>query len=805
MKRVAFFSVVCAAFLILGCEDINTLKNLSDNTPESISIKTDAHFEVPLGGKDFTLLDNFNIEKIQTIINDNLPSSGEDEENLTPTVYDYNLEKDDSGVITYIVDYPVLKYNLSLTDDSGKDIDLNVNQVPIGPQPIDAPDFNELIKEKLSIPSETLTIPELGSEVYIDEISKTYSGFNPSISITITAPKFETMSFYTGNLDITITPQNAGSISDDFILSPKITLYSDDVEISKSSEDEVVEIKKEQKTITLKLDDKKIKKDLKIVVSGKILGGASPEPNPENPSDIQYKTNEYTFSVSTSNIELKEVTGLEMTNEELGDKGKIKFDQSFSLSALNKHLQSAEVKEGTLQIYSELPTGWHGIKIDSENSNFVVSGGLNLENSDFTDGEEIGTKYILNKTANLIDCTIEPGTEVKTNGSYISVSLKDATIMFEKGESAELFINGICTIKELGDVIISIGDLQTIKDTKDTGLNFSTLLSDALDGEKSDLLKNIEFSGIQAYFFVTQPTSNECLKSLAITGTVKAKYTDKDKEPEEEYLVNIPSGSDNPIRIKPTTITLASLANENFVISEDTVFQDKGADSLYSFKLEDNSITKVLNDLPDKLVFDYDLAIKTNSTDGTATLTQADIDLVSSKAQISISLAIVIPLKLILNDVSDGDNDGWITIDDMMALVDKETDEKTDILNRDKPDEYADKTKYTDIIKALSLSYTINNTTPFNLEITVNDEATEIIKELKTETGTASLDFESDEITKIMNNFFNPKFKVCVEATGEELELKRNAAFGFKGVFSVTTDGTVKVWGKNGEDEDKDE
>lgn len=778
MKKHVLLSVISFALLLSGCDMIDTLKEAS--LPESISVKSsEAEYQLPAGGFSYSLAEQMDVMKIKDILENNTVSddSFESDSATEIHVYDYNPGGESNGVMQYIIDYKLQSIPLSFNTGS----DLKTSSFS---EKFSAPDFGDAISNNLSIEATNFPVYETGQTASINTVAP--DGLE--IDFNITSPDFETMVLTSGTMNVILEAPDG--VSDDFEMNVIISLTDGTNVITKSTEQNLAQ----GGTVVLNLAGKSLVPSMKLVVEGNVAGGT-------------LKTNPHTYTVSmeTADLQLKKITGLNMSNEELETYGvgTITVDTTFGLDGINKSLKSATIKQGSLSFACHYPAGWSGIQIIDEN--FQLSGGINLSNSDFVDSDE--ENCIIGKKTNLEDFTVTPA-DVTTNGSYLKISLEDAVIVFpESGvEDVEIRLAGECTIDSIGDIVIDISLLDSLADDNsiETGLSFSSIISDLFEGSETNLMDAIQFNAVDGYVFITQPlgdseSDNPDLSSLNFAGTVSASYK-KDGVATEMYILGSQESSDT-IYMKYSTDTFASLADEKFLITDDKLLKehDSSSDNLYSAKI--SNMSQLINDKPDDLVINYSLSISDN--DGEVTIPGELLDNLSAgSAYINVSIAIVIKMQLRFNDCIDDDStDGWVSLDDVLSLFGTEMNE--DLLGRDAASDSDDWKKYSDIIKEISLKYTIKNSTGFGMKGYIVDSATGINKNIDVSSGVHTITFTDDDIDAIINNYpFIPNFNLAIKASDVDdsedcVKLTRDSEFGVSGEVSVVTDGTVELWNKN--------
>lgn len=761
MKKI-FTLVLFFPLVFSACYDFTNVE-----TPERLSVSSHASYALPAGELSFNLMEDLNIARVQEILEKNSSSSSNETSYLE--VYDYNPTQNDNDVLQYVINYRIKEIPVSISADS--DIgDVNFStEFPI-------PDFSENIKNTLSADDHSFPIVE-GLDASISDVT----GGQAYIYYRITSPEFKTMHLRSGSLKVEIKPESAPSSG--FSMPIKLSLVSE-VDPSKViSSSGYVECAVGG-TILLDLTEADLVPSMLLLIDGSTSGGTPG------------KQNTYKASFSTENISLAKITGLTMKDEDLTPNSHVDIDESFELKGVNKALKSARIKSGSMEFACVFPEGWEGITC--KKSNFSLSGGITLSDEKFTD-KTAGSDF-LRREADLAGLSIIPQ-DVATTGSFIELEIKDATIVFS-GNGDKVALSGSLKIDEIDEIVLdlSFADFNLNNtDTISTGFNMSTLLSDIFEGEESDLIKNIKFSGIGAYFYVTQPTDNEILNAISITGKVSATY---DGSGNPVYLVGSES-EDATFKVKKNTINFKNLADENSVITSSVLFDEheNQNENLYSSKINDNAMADLINAQPDGLAFNYSLGISgENGTE--VVLDNEDIKTMTTKSALSISLAIILPVQIILDDVSDGNPaDKTVIIDDVLSLVGSKFDD--DMLQRDTSADGEDWLDYTPIIKNIGMKYEFDNHTPLdNLTLVFIEDKCGIVKELTTESGEHKIEFSRDEIERICKTYpFTPVIQAKLTgADGETIRgFSRNAHFIFNAQLKVETDGTIKVWDKDDE------
>lgn len=779
-KRQFFFcfSLFSAAIFLFSCSEIKDLKDLE--IPESLSAKiTNTTYNFPLGTGTCLIRDRISASELRKTFNENISDSESEVK-----VYDFAPEgaDNDEQVLQYLIKYPIKDVPLTISTDGSNSMEIS-SKIPIK-------NLNSKISDSLAIEEQTYTITETGTDTTIPETD--------GISFNITSPDFDTMTVYNGSFNINVAAP--GNVSSDFSLIAKVILCdSNGNEISESEETDITN----GANLDLNLDGKTLVPNMKLKFSGTMSGGTL--------GNIL----SYTISMTTQNLKVQKVTGLNMTADEVGDldndestpNGTVAFSDSFTFSGMNSSLVSAKVAKGSLDIYSEIPEGWSGVNAEVTDISVKQSEDFSLDEDDFTDVTSTEGNYLFNKTADIDGQTIKPsssGGEIEMAG-LVSVSFSEATIIFDGGtENPEIEVLGNCAIDEIENITISLSALSETSESfgeVETGLNFSTLLEDNL-GSADCLIKNVEFLGIEGYFYAIQP-GIDVLDGVSYSScTIKASY-EKDGAAESKTLIE-----GKEIKFRKATFDLDTLAdNETFTVTASSILDEDN----YSATTEENSVCELFNAMPDNLVIDYELNGFTGADGDTITLNQSDIDALESVKSIQIYILIQIPLRFKLSDKYDypeenSVDDGYVTISDMRTLVyeinDKDMSElDDDLFDRDDEEDWKDedKRKYLDLIKSASITYKATNTTKLEISGQITDALSGLDKSLSFENSDENkvLELTDDEIQSIFDNYpFIPVIPVQITADGEEKTISRSGQFGMSGYVTVVADGEVEIWSK---------
>lgn len=751
--------------------------------PERVSVKTSGtKYEFPLGEGSFMLREKMSAAELRNTFNENLSENSPEIK-----VYEYNPTKNDEDVLQYLIKYPIQEVSLALSADGTNDMSFSSK--------FEISNLNDRIGSSLKIEEKTYPVAELGTSVAIPDAN--------GIDFNISSPDFDEISLSAGSFFITVNPQEA--FSEDFVLNARVILCDSAGNEIASSEERSIAAGTGETPLTVDLAGKTLYPNMSFKLAGTMSGGTPG------------KTNSLAISMQAGGLKIKSVSGLTMTAEDIGDldndpatpDGIVSFASDFNFDGVNDYLISAEIEKGTLNLFSKIPEGWSGVDAGIENINISQAGGLSVDEESFVDGENDGT-YLFNKTALLENQTILPeknGGKIAVSGQ-VSVSFENASLVFDEAlANPEIEVGGSCQIEKLGNLKIDISALGDVAQTTgevDTGLSFSTLLSDKL-GDAGGLIKNLQLSGVEGYVYAVQPGFEVFNNTSYSNCKIEAVYETEGAAKNLELV----TGS---LELKETNLDLDALSDEDFVITDSSVFGN------YSVKTSEN-VCQLLNDMPDNLKIRYELSGFTNPK-SYIELTSDDFDRLTELKSVQIFVLFKIPVQFTLEDKVDYPSaesvkDGVIKISDVKKLVEsinsdgEESEADEDLLKRDSQEDFEDVKKYLDLVESVSVFYKTKNSTQLEISGSMYDAATGIQKDL---TIASDADYgknymeikitDRDDLKKIFNTYpFNPNFQVSIQADGELREIPRNASFGITGYVQIYLSGEVEIWSKNKENE----
>lgn len=753
-------------------------------TPERISIKTSGtNYEFPLGSGSFLIRDKMSASELRKNFSENLSEGSEEIK-----VYDYNPTQRDDDVLQYLIKYPIKEVSLGLSADGTNDMNFLTK--------IEISNLNENIGKALTIDEKSYPIIETGIESVIPE--------NKGIPFNITAPTFSRIKLSAGSFKISVNPEE--TVSEDFELNARVILCDGSGNEIASSEERNIASGTGISPLVLDLSGKILQPEMRFKLSGTMRGGTAGT------------VHSFKVSMKADSFKIQQVTGLTMTAEEIGDldsnpetpDGCVSFESDFDFSGVNDYLISAEIESGKMNVFSTIPEGWSGITAGIEKINVSQGDGFKVSENEFSDAElsaEDTAKYLFNKTAILKDQTIKPSNvagNVKVSGQ-VSVSFENATLIFDEATAnPEVEIGGSCKIDKIKSLKVNISALSEASDLTgevDTGLNFSNLLKDNL-GDASDLIKNIQFSGVEGYVFAIQP-GIEVFNGVNYSNCKLEAVYETDGIHKTSELVN---GS---LGLKETQIDLDALADENYMITDSSILEN------YSVKTKDSAVCDLLNDMPDSLKIKYELSGFSNATNELE-LTGEDFEKLTELKSVQIFILLKVPLQFTLTDKFDfpldsPHEDDYVTVSDVRSLINTINgngdtfDETEDLLKRDSEEDFKDVKKYFDLVDSVSIYYKATNSTQLEISGSIKDDSNLIEeKTLSFEPGAEfkKLELTGEEIKNVFDHYpFTPKIPVKIKADGNLRQIPRNAEFGMSGYVQIKLSGQVEIWNKNEKEE----
>ena len=344
---------------------------------------------------------------------------------------------------------------------------------------LELPDFNEIIKTKsqINLPSDSIIIP-----------GALNGSIEPTtITVNIKSPEFSSISFYEGNIQVSIKTDMDPHGSE---VSATLRLLDSDDNLISSASNKITN----KGTFLLPIDGKTLKTNMKLELSGTQSGGIA--------EFLSYKI-ECLFSA----IKIKEIKGLKM---DLGEQGNLSVDQNIYIGTDDTFV-SCVIGEGSISSVAKIPETWKGIysvpDLTIEGA-LKKSDGSSIVESDFDKTDE-NLPYILNRNLNLSGCTFSKEPEAINVNGTVQIKLDDvngADIYLEQDTTYlnKIKVDTTCSITEIQSIIIDtakagIQDKLSFKDEQELPPEIKTYVDNVI----------LTKAGIEGTYTNTLPPGND--------------------------------------------------------------------------------------------------------------------------------------------------------------------------------------------------------------------------------------------------------------------------------------------------------
>lgn len=463
-------------------------------TPEKVSVVTDATYSFTVGEFKKSLSEYMSVEKIQEYV------SKSDSGGVKYAVYDYNPpsnnEPNKRPMQKYLVDMTLAEIPVDvgayLEKMDFSDLNSKGEGISLG-QKIAIPNLSEKIE------TTTINFPDIskkfenGTIKIVDNLSIPEVDIAPGsahvIKTTIKNPDFKTATLYSGGIVLNVirtdgTPTPGFSTGFTFELlseDGKLLSRADNVDIASGSD-----IASGGKNIPFDLGTKTITKNLKLKIYGNVSGGT--------PSTVNKYTLNAKFSPGTK---FSKITGF---TDEIGDSGDV--EQYVTIST-DETFVKCEIASGSLEIVSKKPDGWTGVTAKLSDSG-SISGALELPSTAKFDSVEDSTAFIRKKmdlAKSVFTKENDPSGKIIFK-DRISFSCRDATLVFPNGEQPQVTLETACRIQKASYVVL---DLSSKADM----LSFSK--KTPFSGGMEDYVEEMTLvnSGLEISYKNTLPKGND--------------------------------------------------------------------------------------------------------------------------------------------------------------------------------------------------------------------------------------------------------------------------------------------------------
>lgn len=510
-------------------------------TPEKVSVVTDATYSFTVGEFKKSLSEYMSVEKIQEYVGKS-DSSG-----VKYAVYDYNPPSNNKPNKR-----PMQKYL----------VDMTLAEIPVDVGAyLEKMDFSDLnskgegisLGQKIAIPNlsekiETTTIkfPDI-SKKFENETIKIVDdlpiwevdvplGSAHVIKTTINNPDFKTATLYSGGIVLKVI-RTDGTPTPGFSTDFTFELLSEDGKLLSRADN--VDIASGGENIFFYLGTKTITKNLKLKIYGTVSGGT--------PSTVNKYTLNAKFSPGTK---FSKITGF---TDEIGDSGDV--EQYVTIST-DETFVKCEIASGSLEIVSKKPDGWTGVTAKLSDSG-SISGALELPSTAKFDSVEDSTAFIRKKmdlAKSVFTKENDPAGKIIFK-DRISFSCRDATLVFPNGEQPQVTLETACRIQKASYVVL---DLSSKADM----LNFQKKIP--FSGGMEDYVEEMTLvnSGLEISYKNTLPKGNDGDNAISmeiVSNLLKIDDTGEKKkimlpQKSETFTSCSPEGQDIPVSPKTDSL-----------------------------------------------------------------------------------------------------------------------------------------------------------------------------------------------------------------------------------------------------------
>lgn len=497
MKKFLLPATAVFLFFIFSC---------NFETPEKVSVVTDATYSFTVGEFKKSLSEYMSVEKIQEYV------SKSDSGDVKYAVYDYNPPSNNQPnkrpMQKYLVDMTLAEIPVDVGAYLEKmdffDLNSKGEGISLG-QKIAIPNLSEKIE------TTTINFPDI-SKKFENETIKIVDdlpiwevdvplGSAHVIKTTINNPDFKTATLYSGGIVLNVI-RTQGTPTPGFSTDFTFELLSEDGKLL--SRVDHVDIASGGENIFFYLGTKTITKNLKLKIYGTVSGGT--------PSTVNKYTLNAKFSPGTK---FSKITGF---TDEIGDSGDV--EQYVTIST-DETFVKCEIASGSLEIVSKKPDGWTGVTAKLSDSG-SISGALELPSTAKFDSVEDSTAFIRKKmdlAKSVFTKENDPAGKIIFK-DRISFSCSNATLVFPNGEQPQVTLETACRIQKASYVVL---DLSSKADM----LNFQKKIP--FSGGMEDYVEEMTLvnSGLEISYKNTLPKGNDGDNTISMEiGSVLLKIND---------------------------------------------------------------------------------------------------------------------------------------------------------------------------------------------------------------------------------------------------------------------------------------
>lgn len=475
-------------------------------TPEKVSVVTDATYSFTVGEFKKSLSEYMSVEKIQEYVGKS------DSGDVKYAVYDYNPPSNNKPnkrpMQKYLVDMTLAEIPVDvgayLEKMDFSDLNSKGEGISLG-QKIAIPNLSEKIE------TTTINFPDISKKFENETINivkdlpiaevDVAPGSAHEIKTTINKPDFKTATLYSGGIVLNVI-RTDGTPTPGFSTDFTFELLSEDGKLLSRADN--VDIASGGENIFFYLGTKTITKNLKLKIYGTVSGGT--------PSTVNKYTLNAKFSPGTK---FSKITGF---TDEIGDSGDV--EQYVTIST-DETFVKCEIASGSLEIVSKKPDGWTGVTAKLSDSG-SISGALELPSTAKFDSVEDSTAFIRKKmdlAKSVFTKENDPAGKIIFK-DRISFSCRDATLVFPNGEQPQVTLETACRIQKASYVVL---DLSSKADM----LKFSKKIP--FSGGMEDYVEEMTLvnSGLEISYKNTLPKGNDGDNEISMEiGSVLLKIDD---------------------------------------------------------------------------------------------------------------------------------------------------------------------------------------------------------------------------------------------------------------------------------------
>ncbi|MBB5218827.1 hypothetical protein HNP77_001196 [Treponema rectale] len=615
IKSAVFAAVTLSVFSFFSCKDLFNMQ-----IPKSVSVATDAEYNVNLGTMKYSLSDTLSTSAITEQMQESLGNSMQ--------LYNYiqddaaDTEKDESDILSYVLHYPVYEVPVdigSYLDDldfdsvfSSADFGFNFDQTisvpsvsgtsttPIGLDFMD--EFKETIDENLSANSFTI------DTCYEPGIKQELESNHGSISIVSEAEKIY---YKTGSaIEITFEKTDSNACTEGFVFEGMGFLSSDGTSSDLGGSDWVSV--KDGGTIEIPLDNAEgLPSEFYVCLKGKSSGG-----------DLGTA---HSYKVNIGLADGSDLLRVENIKKHSADFGidPVDFQMEVSTSEMEGLFNSATISDGNIELSTSPISGWSGVDTEIE-FNFA---GNTISGSDITDGPSAATT-LFDKVADISGTVITPSETPIAIGGTVTVEVYGATIDFTTDVSS-LEIAYSYEINSLSDVEIDLtspkyNNIQTSYSLSTDGTGSCIELTDQL----TKYVKSITFGEQSGTSYYKHNSSGNLDNTIPAEG-LGFKFTLVNTLDTDDLTINVNSNIMNYHLTKNLSTTSDSGESQTWVQYPEVDFTalNTSQKNYVDFTFEFANTTITLNSITlgqdyklslafEKMLYDWDSV--TLNSDGTS-------------------------------------------------------------------------------------------------------------------------------------------------------------------------------------------